>query len=272
MILVGTVHVDINGPRRLEQVLNTYKPKSVSLEIPSDMDPDELEQFIFGIRKSTKAAVEDSGIEENNSIFIFEAVETFGYEACITIEYCRTNDSTLHFSDHPALNNPWKKYLKEFGDETIERLPQWKEKPLKIKDYESFRRAYTQKMDGFYFVDSAFELATDVISRISEEDRKKFTETKVKETKHMNRDFKEEREQYMAENILRIKPDIHIGGVGHAFKGFVEVCSAEPLYRRLGDTVTKRIRLCEVDGIYQNTENDSLVRFAEGIGNIFKKN
>lgn len=61
--------------------------------------------------------------------------------------------------------------------------------------------------------------------------------------------FEEAREQFMTDQISRIKPDMHIGGVAHMFAGFSDALPVTPLYQRLGALVAKRIRLCEAYSI-----------------------
>ena len=58
-------------------------------------------------------------------------------------------------------------------------------------------------------------------------------------------EFKEEREQEMTDGILKFQPDMHIGGIQHAFEEYAESLPVDPLYERLGNLVSRRIRLCE---------------------------
>lgn len=58
------------------------------------------------------------------------------------------------------------------------------------------------------------------------------------------REMEDEREQYMAEHILRIRPDMHIGGMNHVFERGVHKI---PLFKRLESLNPQRIALMKLD-------------------------
>ncbi len=67
----------------------------------------------------------------------------------------------------------------------------------------------------------------------------------------------ENREQFMANEILQRNPDMNIGGLLHINSEFRSELKYLPLYKRLGSAAHKVILLCEADAIFK-TKNQNI--------------
>jgi len=101
MKLIGTCHLDLEGPRRLKTLLDRLKPNSISIEAPHNMEVQELIDMFCKEGIKLKKQVVDSNLPDNLKQYFFEWVSCRGYELIIPVEYSRDNGATIYLVDHP---------------------------------------------------------------------------------------------------------------------------------------------------------------------------
>ncbi len=228
MILVGTVHYDLDGPRRLEHLLRRFAPRQISVEYNGSLKGIVIDHEFN--KADAAEAVKKVDLPENLKQLFVEAASIYGYEVRIPLLY----SLTVHHRGIATVddNRPIRprididKELKYLIDAINRRRPINPELP-----YEHLRKSTVAYFDRAYNDGQIFE----EIEKMFEE-----LEIEVPEIEDPER-----RERVMAENIIGLRPDMHIGGMLHAFEYPDVEHSVTPLYKRLGDMVTQRIRLCE---------------------------
>lgn len=228
MILIGTSHMDILGSERLEYLLWSLNPKSVSVEYPADVSVSEAQENITSERESMRQAIEKSLLPDNFQKLFYDVAAARAYETMVAIDYHLSTESDIYFVDHPGVfgESDWDKLIDEFSS-----LFKQKTKP-----YSALREEYCKDVDRSYY-------EPEVIRQWYENMKPQVRDLIIEETAYL--DFPEERENMLTEGILNNKPAAHIGGIGHVFEEFKEFMLVEPLYERLGSMVDLKIRLCD---------------------------
>lgn len=243
MILVGTVHIDLEGPKRLENLLFRIKPSLVSLECPKGMTEEEIRDLIMRDRREVRSIVEQSNLPAIFRQLMLEYSDIRGYDIIAPLDYCKKTGSEAIFVDHPSIFVGYScDGLKELLEEQGKGIP---EKTTKIP-YDVFRKSVVAQWDRAYYDPQIFYEITKNLPQKSQE-------IITLGTEHLSKEgFEEEREQFMTEEVSASRPNLHIGGMAHIFEGFDLGVSVKPLYARLKDSVEERIRLCE-EFLYQPT-------------------
>ena len=236
MILIGTIHSDLEGPKRLEYLLNKFNPKIITIEFPDNFTIEEAEKFISNGKNQSRKEIKGFGLPENSKRLNYEGVDIISYECIVPIEYSKKSNSNIYFVDHPDISSITKKKT-EPSKTKINKL---KELYGLVKDfsYEDLRRIIVENFDKAYNDKDILKMILKYNPLSGEE---------FFEKEFFEKEFQEKREQYMANKIIKIHPDkndIHVGGMGHIF-GDYDFIEVKLLYERLGNLVTKRIRLCD---------------------------
>jgi hypothetical protein len=237
MILVGTVHNDLQGPERLERVLDRYQPKRISVECPKGMTVSAVENELRNYNRVCMQHVKKAGFPENFERFLNDVVNVMGYERLVAIQYAKRKGYDILFTDHAdasSVSDCWEEsFIAAMG-----RLSQLVKEDE--RSYEQTRADHCEIIDRAYYepkilmsvagidpeldqaIDNMFDPATDVLT--------------------------DERERVLAGNIIDVQPNLHIGGMMHIFE-MPEILALfdikEPLYKLLEGQYSKRIRLCE---------------------------
>ena len=231
MILIGTVHTDLEGSGRLRYLLNLYKPRIITIEIPSQLKHQEEEARIAQIKEKKKLLLEESilynNISENLQQYLLKHMENQKYEFSEAHGYSKRTGAELCFVDYLPFFEEIKKIDSnlnaDLSEETLQNLRRIFESMEKLSFEDLFTLCQSQNDQAYYGSKNDIRSLEEFVP------------------KHLI----EEREQYMADKILQIMPEMHIGGVGHMYDGFEYILPVIPLYKRLGNAVTKKIRLNE---------------------------
>ncbi len=65
MILIGTIHTDLEGLRRLDTLLEFYQPKKITLEIPKAKSIDKTIELFRKINKEMQELANNADISDN---------------------------------------------------------------------------------------------------------------------------------------------------------------------------------------------------------------
>lgn len=235
MKLIGIAHWDIEGPNRLEHILSRHSPRVITIEAPKFSTIKELETRILQNRVILKKFIEQSNLPTNFKQVYQEIMGTERYESIIPILYSSTTSSEIYCVDHPNMKEHYltKLNIESFNSEMFNEN-------MKHISCDKLRQAYIKNTDTSYY-------STQFVYQLIENMHPQLNALLLKESEKniFKEDFIEEREQFMAESILEINPDIHIGGMAHIFECYSGIFSIKPLLERLGDKVSDRIRLCE---------------------------
>ncbi len=231
MIAVGTIHLDIKGPKRLRNLLERYKPIKISIEYPKRQSINEAEQRLLNLQRIRETQAKNSDLPDNLKQIAIELAKAIGYEIIIPIQYHKEKCIEIYFVDH--IDRPVICEEKDFAEKFRIGLGDIVEK-LKKVPHKELRKYYVQMIDKCYHNPNLFNKLMEDLP----EEEVKFPEKLTEE------EFQEQREQFMADELFRIQPDLHIGGLEHIFRegDFLLVPS---LYQRLGNAITKRMKLCE---------------------------
>ncbi|MEK6963822.1 MAG: hypothetical protein AABX70_05310 [Nanoarchaeota archaeon] len=243
MKLIGTIHhYDLEGPRRLEKLLQRIKPKKITIETPSDRSPEQVERLLLDRRTQTLDILASVQLPDCVRALYTEMFSQEGYEAMESILYARKEGVQIYGVDHPEVLKTLsidENMLRRQLEEESRSLPS----EVLGLSYCQVRPFFVELFDRMY-LDKP--LLISVFSKIAE----RLAQEDVDHLRSVMRadepEFEEVREQFMADEILRINPDVHIGGLMH-MADFPELQSGVPLYRRLGSSVDEIIRLGEVD-------------------------
>jgi len=171
LYLIGTHHLDLNGPRRLESAFNYLNPKIIALEMSGDRDyfasPKEnkkMRQRLEEIFKSSRMGLNPDEI--GSFLDITDSLSKYyGYELTTSKDYAARNPkTTLEYIDISFFKQGIKKFLEGFfemfkqmleavsedSDKKELILNMIKDKDLSIKQHqEEVDAAYKNK--GFYY-------------------------------------------------------------------------------------------------------------------------
>lgn len=239
MIGIETIHWDLAGKERLEQVLAVIKPTRITIEFPATWSIEETESRIIHTRAKTTEAISSLvDIPELAKALLLDIFGNNGYEALTSINYARQVGAEIYTIDHPLVTGDlvgpddidgFKKSLQE----ALRMIP-----AIPKMDYLQFRNGAIHSFDRAYTQPEVFQEMSRYFPS---------TITLPAETWFLNSTRENEREEFMETEIRRRNPDLHIGGVAHFFEGYFEGSEVIPLYVRLSDIITRKIRLCEVE-------------------------
>ncbi len=237
MIGIGTVHWDLAGKERLERVLAEIKPTRITIEFPATWSIEETESRIIHTRAKTTEAISSLvDIPYLAKALLMDIFWNNGYEALTSINYARQEGAEIYTVDHPLVTRDWVRQddidgFKKSLQETLEMIP-----TIPKMDYIQFRMKAIRAFDRVYTQPEIFQ-----------EMNRYFPSTIIlpAETWFLDPTRENEREEFMEREIRRWNPDLHIGGVAHLFEGYFGSPEVIPLYVRLADIMTKRIRLSE---------------------------
>jgi len=244
MILVGTMHLDLEGPRRLENLLNRFRPKRISVECPKGTNQIEVRDSIINHRRKTQRIIRGMRMPDNYQKQMLEYQEVKAYEIATILDYCRTNRCSAFFVDHPAIPVTFScEGFREALESQVKIIPQSSGQP-----YESLRKRTVEIFDLAYYDLDLFKQIEEMARQLTPPDHSESTTNNLSYTENpfLRTGFEEERERFMASEILGLRPNLHVGGVAHVFEEFKPIMPMDKqLYELLGDFVTQRIRLCE---------------------------
>ncbi|MBI2970805.1 MAG: hypothetical protein HYY37_00120 [Candidatus Aenigmarchaeota archaeon] len=247
MKLIGTIHRDFEGPRRLQYVLERLQPQRMTVEAPSNFSPADARNFFLQYRANRLPVVQSTDMPQTLREFYTELCWVGGYEALVPIAYAENAGREVFMVDSPRpglLDFDEKGFRKELEDE-IAKFAHWNE-----MSYDTVRSRYDALIDTSYHTPLVLlgGLIPAVRYAMAQRSRAALDRLRTSITggrwKRKETVMEVEREQYMADEIRRVNPDVHIGGLAHVF-GVLDSPVAR-LYSLLGDLVDERIRLCDV--------------------------
>ena len=221
MILIGTSHIDIQGPERLEHLLKQIQPKIIIVEVPVNFSLDDIAKQIIEGRATQIQRVQATNTHEPYKQLMSNIYAVRGYDALVPIEYARKTGAEVYpvdiQSNRDIIINEDEQLLSIltmiYGSH---RLP-----------YEQLRKVFIDWHERmFYSPDALKKWALSFGFKVKVENGPE-----------------EKREQTMAKQTLEKNPDVHIGGLTHIFGD--STLPTTPLYLRLGDIVSQRLRLSE---------------------------
>lgn len=252
--LIGTLHstFDMNGPRRLQRILSVLQPRSISIEVPEGILVEQVLMEMDKRIRAEKEVLKRTNAEPWLRQLACAVYDVLCYEFVGAHRYATTASIPMYCVDHPLAR--------------------------KIDEYET-NVPHAQDVIEIILVASLSpeaqkELATMQIeqmldvhargSRILYQDPKTldaFIESLPEsQRKQMYIEFDisgNERELYMEDQIRRLQPEVHIGGMAHIYEEFAYLGLPEgtvPLCRRIRDITTARYRLSDADNFEAGEE------------------
>lgn len=157
------------------------------------------------------------------------AIDNFCFECTTSINYAKSSTCSLYFVDDYNIM-----------------------KPLSLNVGKSYCPPLTLKADilklanlpGGFLYPRLLEL---IYTRVTDIMYQNLPNSELKNASPFSDKDSEDREGYMTNEILKIRPDMHIGGLFHVFGESPQNFPVRPLHRRLGSIVKKRIMLCDAD-------------------------
>lgn len=245
MKLVGTYHWDIAGTARLEYLLARMKPRKVTVEWPVNTTLDDIENRIRMAREERIEAVESlTDIPDNVKRLFLDLFSNSGYDILVPIQYARAHGGDVFPVDHPRLLHDIDKDPSNYSGFIQSLKAGLGEVPPEVAQipYNLLKQSWSKELDRAYTDPNMFREIDQFSSQRGL--------SLVKGLEFLNEPlFEEEREQWMADEIQRLNPDVHIAGIAHIAEGYFEQPSFQPLYQRLGNSISQRIRLVEADQI-----------------------
>ena len=249
MKLIGTHHLDIEGPKRLEHLLSKNKPEVITIEAPADKTIKEAKKDMSDKKQKLKdfifKVLLESKILGKNAIskYFFETWDVYLYDTSIPISYAQKNDCKIYFVDDPGFNKLFsvveEKLESAVIKQTISGLVSLATeddiKDINDEGYKKFRSDILKDSDEMYDSQVIPKIFNGIVEGLSGALGMP-SETTIY--------LLGNREQSMARKIKSIKPDIHIGGFTHVFGEYPSI-PIESLYQRLDNSVSERIRLCD---------------------------
>jgi hypothetical protein len=234
MILIGTCHNDMEGPKRLENALNIIKPKVITVECQSNYYLESVKLIYKYYKEEMSDWVAKTKKPKIVKTYLLERLAIESYEVLTAINYAEKNHASIFFVDK-----------EEDRHMTIDGLVQiflFENMKMMAKEITLFMRLMGYK----YARKSIMKNIDDV--QYNPEEFKNRHEKKNKVVRYSQEfiDDQELREEIMAQNISNKMPDVHIGGIAHMFY-YYDVCPIKPLYQRLGNIPLERRKLVEFD-------------------------
>lgn len=246
MYLVGTAHIDPKGPERLTKLLNYLKPKSVSLEWVmrnGSVNPsyDELLKelnFLKSFQERQKKLTMESKLPQFYKEFIIWLGSFYCYEFSVPVNLKKDLEFNLYCVDHPMrLSKIYQEY--QIPKSWIHSAKE-NEQKLKGISLETAKQELQRLIDKAYYdplilreIDKSTGLTVESVFPGKEDIR----------------------ESYIANNLKKLNPDVHIGGLLHTkenlsdelTKGMSKVSLAKRL-KELGVKITP-VKLIKMDQI-----------------------
>jgi hypothetical protein len=240
MILLGTIHFDLQGPARLEKFLYKTSPNSISIEFPRDTSIDRFIEDFDESKKYMSKQIENSNIHDILKQFMYKAIECLGYEVTVPVAYAKKHKIDLFPVDHPqreiSTNGDLTKLINYYDSDAVSN---------KINSLNIIYNQFLQERNAY--IDRAYyesEIIRELISYFPE-----FTVDELVKAWPKDPAFPENRERFLADEIKLKQPELNIGGMVHVFPYDKDIQFVTPLYKRLGDISLEKKRLCEVDKI-----------------------
>src|SRR3989338_3631294 len=127
MILVGTVHMDIEGTARLEHILNITQPRTITIEWSGSQSVDKIEQEIRTAREYMLDRI--ASWEEVHPCIqelLMDLLSQRFYEAFVPLVYAKEHLIAVHPIDLPDLVTPG---LPEYMDAIRETITPFLKNP-----------------------------------------------------------------------------------------------------------------------------------------------
>jgi hypothetical protein len=208
--LIGTIHLDLKGPERLEKLLNYYKPDVIVTEGPRAKPHKIIKPTKRGLQQF-KRNYDCDRLKINPETY-YTLKLTIGYELAICANYAKKHNVKLITVD----NVPWmKKYLNR-----LEKKP-----------------SFDKTMNGV--MEKYFNLSPEkLISLMNRHYQSRIDE------KDLSAGFTKKREALWEEMIRKQNGVVMwVGGAGHLKH------KQNNLYDRLSDLDVKRIPLIKADSL-----------------------
>ncbi len=239
MKLVGTVHTDINGPKRLEKLLETERPRVISVECSSLFLAEDLASSFEQVRAAPGFLL--NMLPSVGQRLYREIFSVYGYELIVANNYAKQNGARIHLVDGPGGIH----FLEVHNFRTqVFQLCSAELKNLAIDagkaTYNQLKSGYIKTIDDIY---SNPKLLEEIMDRGITTHEGPAAQP-ANEKSMMKRE--QRREKYLARNLKRFVPDVHIGGVAHISEGFFPYEGFLPLYRLLGALNPQTLKLCDV--------------------------
>ena len=242
MKMIGSNHLEIRGSLLLESLLNKHEPESITIEFPSNYSINEIEELILSPPKVDYLQLLD--MPDNLKKLLVEFHLNRGYDALVPIRYAQNRGMDVYPVDYPdvakiLMSQKNKEITQEKFNAKLKNIP------LQIwqMTYDKFREQFIRETDNVYFNRELFDV--QVYSALI--DLLFFDKQIQNIQKIFEPEFAERREEYMAQRILDINPDMHIGGAIHIFESYSQNFPVKQLYRRLEEEniLIKKIQLYE---------------------------
>jgi|SRR3989338_240784 len=104
MILVGTIHSDWKGSKRLERILEEYKPNVLTVEAPNFGSIDKLMSVIESSKEKLIGNIPKNSYDSYRKL-ILKAIDSYCFEITASITYAKSKDCNLHFIDEGIAKN-----------------------------------------------------------------------------------------------------------------------------------------------------------------------
>ncbi len=212
MDLVGVHHADLLGRQRLRKLLDEYSPESISIEIMNGLSTEKVESIILNTNQKNKYYILRQCAFQNVSMsytnLLLDVFDIIGYEFLESINYARENNAQIYFVDQPEFydkNNI--SYPVAVIVQNIISIVGLDNLNSKEKSYEELEKIYIKGIDRQYC-----SVRNNILSG--------------------------NREDFMAEELRRLKPDLHIAGINHVYNN-----NPDALCNQLKDITENKIRL-----------------------------
>ena len=244
MILIGTIHQDLEGPSRLESLIGRLQPKVLTIEAPANLAIDQLAETLRVRRQLFERLSLSLKAPNFYKELVGETYKITGYDILVPIDYARRQGIEVHAVDHPALAELIEKPVDEkaivdmHNSYSAQLVKQMRKQhvPVNKLTYAMIRPVIIQQTDRAYYDPHVFDnLSVPYTLQALDQLNRLFNDHQLSE----------EREQHLTEHILALRSDVHVAGLAHVSEEYKGVLTVEPLYQRLGEQVSQRIRLCD---------------------------
>lgn len=251
MILVGTFHTDLEGPHRLELLLNYFKPRVVTLESPASIPVEEAVRKILTVRELMTKVARSLNLPQFLTDWFCDSASGTGYEIVVPAVYARSTGAQLYSVDHPQVSFD----SDIFSDETAVAAVLKDAANLFISELEK-REGSIDSLSGISYVEARPKICQiqDEVYRTGRIEAPESLEALLRKqlgetaSQLLDPAFAEKREQFMTTQLLHTLPDMHIGGLRHTHP-LAEKGMTVPLYERLGNAVLQAVKLCDAEAL-----------------------
>ncbi|MBN1646209.1 hypothetical protein JW868_04180 [Candidatus Woesearchaeota archaeon] len=237
MILVGVNHEDFfAGSQKLLYLLNRFQPRSVTLELPPNLTPCEVLENLQDAICDIREAIDAVSLPYNFRRFFHARARLLGFDLRTTMQYLDRTSGVYHFVDDPVVTEvpQHDKDIVWYRNFAALLKPEHASIPvpdLVQMDDELQARIYTDPK------------AVALYNAIEEMLDPEYHEWNLDVNDFANSN-QERRDTRMAERILALRPDMHIGGLLHLFSTEFYP-EGGGLTDKLGDAVSDRIILVD---------------------------